>query len=75
LRTRVTDSQSSIRQTGQKADKHNSGTVTDYEDGEVDDLLTDDLHAKSLPKETVDHASTSHGKNARVSISDPKNGA
>jgi hypothetical protein len=44
-----------------------SGGEMDY-DAEVEDLRADDPHAKSLPKETVDHATASHEKGYRVSI-------
>ena len=57
---------------GQKADKHFSGGVMDYEDGD-NDLLASDAHAKNnLPEEKVDHGSMSHGKGHRVSISRSK---
>lgn len=60
---------------GDKTDKRSSGGELDYEDGEANDLLADDVHAKkSLPKEPVDHATTSHGAEDRVSIPRSKNG-
>ena len=53
---------------GQKADKHFSGGVMDYEDGE-NDLLVSDAYAKnSLSKEKADHGSMPHGKGHSVSI-------
>lgn len=54
---------------GQQADKLSSGGEVDYEDEEALDQLADDAHAKTnLPKETVDHDTTSHGTKSRVSI-------
>jgi hypothetical protein len=42
----------------------------DYEDGEANDLVAVDPHAKeSLPKERVDHVTTLPGKGHLVSIS------
>ena len=60
---------------GDKTDNRSSGGQLDYEDREASDLLADDVHAKkSFPKETVDHATTSHGTEDRVSIPRSRNG-